>query len=468
MKKFNLFFSILTLIFCIELSGQIKQDCNGNVSIGNISSVKGKLHYSGDLYGTGHVYFHAYEGDGNSGTAYIQARDKSGSSSIGLQFRTQYNGSIVNALAISSSGNININKDSYFYGKIQLHENQYIFGAHTGEHKLQIGNTGITYNVSLTADNGAYFFTPGGYGGTSSYGVGIGMLPDAENTLKVSAGTNGGYAILAYGDCYTTGLWKTSDERFKKDIKNIDEPLEKLLRIKGRSYYYKNKEELQNVSFNRKQIPKSDNICIAKNGKDTIIIKEPQIYPEFPEGKKFGLIAQEIEPIFPELVKFDSLDGTYAIEYDGFIPILIEALKEQQTQIGTLQTLVYSQKQNIIELKKQIEELQNGKMNNEKLKSANVETGVNENDINPITLYQNTPNPFFASTKIEYYLPDNTRIAKIYIYDMNGTQLKSIELHQKGKSSIIIQGNELTAGIYMYTLIVDGQLIDTKRMVLTD
>jgi len=85
-----------------------------------------------------------------------------------------------------------------------------------------------------------------------------------------------------------------------------------------------------------------------------------------------------------------------------------------------------------------------------------------------LVLYQNSPNPFSVSTKIEYYLPADVQKATIYIYDMNGTQLKSIPLNQKGNGSITINGNELKAGMYMYSLIADGQVVDTKRMILTD
>jgi len=48
---------------------------------------------------------------------------------------------------------------------------------------------------------------------------------------------------------------------------------------------------------------------------------------------------------------------------------------------------------------------------------------------------------------------------------MNGTQLKSIELHHLGDGSITINGGEFKAGMYLYALITDGQVIDTKRMI---
>jgi len=83
-------------------------------------------------------------------------------------------------------------------------------------------------------------------------------------------------------------------------------------------------------------------------------------------------------------------------------------------------------------------------------------------------LMQNHPNPFNVNTTIEFFLANDVNDAKIYIYNMNGTQLKSIELHQKGDGSITLNGGELQAEMYMYSLVTDGQLIDTKQMLLTE
>ena len=56
----------------------------------------------------------------------------------------------------------------------------------------------------------------------------------------------------------------------------------------------------------------------------------------YPEGEQFGVIAQEVEKIFPELVNKDS-EGKLAVAYANFTPILIEAIKEQQKMIEELQ-----------------------------------------------------------------------------------------------------------------------------------
>lgn len=51
---------------------------------------------------------------------------------------------------------------------------------------------------------------------------------------------------------------------------------------------------------------------------------------------------------------------------------------------------------------------------------------------------------------------------------MAGKQLKSFEIGQRGSGEVIISSGELEAGLYMYSLVADGQLIGTKQMILTE
>ncbi len=79
----------------------------GFLGIGT-NSPKKKLHVNGDIYAKGHVFLHAFEGDRKDGTAYIQARDDSNSTSVGLQLRSQNEGKLVDAFKINPDGNIGI------------------------------------------------------------------------------------------------------------------------------------------------------------------------------------------------------------------------------------------------------------------------------------------------------------------------------------------------------------------------
>ena len=82
------------------------------------------------------------------------------------------------------------------------------------------------------------------------------------------------------------------------------------------------------------------------------------------------------------------------------------------------------------------------------------------------TLAQNYPNPFTEATTIAYQLPEGTEQATLYVYDMNGRQMLA-RTDLAGANEVKIEGGKLEAGMYYYSLVVDGKVLDTKRMLLT-
>jgi len=85
---------------------------NGTIGIWDSLEVSQQLTARSDYYGLGHVWLYALEGENNDGTAYLQARDNSGTSSIGLQLRTQNAGSTTETMYLAPSGNIGIGTSS--------------------------------------------------------------------------------------------------------------------------------------------------------------------------------------------------------------------------------------------------------------------------------------------------------------------------------------------------------------------
>jgi len=89
-------------------------------------------------------------------------------------------------------------------------------------------------------------------------------------------------------------------------------------------------------------------------------------------------------------------------------------------------------------------------------------------NFSPAILYQNTPNPFNQQTVIQYYIPTSSQNANIMVFDLQGKLIKSLAVVTFANGSITINGNELTPGMFVYSLVVDGRIIDTKRMILTE
>ena len=55
----------------------------------------------------------------------------------------------------------------------------------------------------------------------------------------------------------------------------------------------------------------------------------------------------------------------------------------------------------------------------------------------------------------------------VYIYTMNSTQLQQYFVTGKGKQWVTISGSSFVPGMYLYSLVIDGKEVDTKRMILT-
>ena len=81
-------------------------------------------------------------------------------------------------------------------------------------------------------------------------------------------------------------------------------------------------------------------------------------------------------------------------------------------------------------------------------------------------LEQNVPNPFNNSSSIAYYIPSVSHNVQLMITDIAGHVLKTYSIAQSGYGKQTIYGNQLMSGMYEYSLLIDGKLIDTKKMIL--
>jgi hypothetical protein len=283
--------------------------------------------------------------------------------------------------------------------------------------------------MTLQSVDGAYFTVK------ASGRVGI---FNAEPSCALEVGTAGQNEQIKVNG----SIVLTSDERLKNNIKDLSNSLNKIKQLRTVTYNYK--MPVLEVATKTKSSVITDSTKIHK----------PEFVPKADTSGRihYGLLAQDVQKVFPDLVYKDSA-GLFSVDYIGIIPLLVDALRDQQTQLDTQS--------------KQIAYLTD-LVTKSNTAPKKVNSSIAEVDALSLpVLEQNTPNPFNVATSIGYYLPATITTAGIYIYDMNGTQLKNYPITQKEKGNVVINGREFNAGMYLYALIVDGKVIDTKRMILT-
>ena len=141
---------------------------------------------------------------------------------------------------------------------------------------------------------------------------------------KVGIGIdNPQYKLDIDGDVASSGVVLTSDERLKKNIATLTLNVEKLKQVKGVSYELKKTSSVPIIidsTANLAPASKTDSLGIGGTTRKT----------------RYGVLAQEVKEVFPELVD-QRENGYYNVDYIGLIPVLIEAIKEQQEMIDEMQ-----------------------------------------------------------------------------------------------------------------------------------
>ena len=271
---------------------------------------------------------------------------------------------------------------------------------------------GITPSTSYGLRVGGDSYVSGELRSKTAYFTGYTSVPGSTDaTIKIAGAWEGVYynSFIAYGDGKIRGtVAVTSDERLKKNIQPIENTLEKIMLLSGKSYEYKEYSEIKNVGIKGTYEYQKDTLLDEKSGEIRIIDEEEQAF-SFSKGKHLGILAQDVQPLFPELVQYDEVSGVYYVDYNGFVPVFIEAIKEQQTQILDLKNRVAEMEELISELSKTDASV-NGRLGNE--------------TTNDFSLQQNVPNPSSEETRIDFSIPKNVNQASIYIYDLQGRQVK--------------------------------------------
>lgn len=307
------------------------------------------------------------------------------------------------------------------------------YGVYSRCVKGSVGTPHSLFGIAGLASGGSngLCFGVGGFLG-DPYGAGIfGTCYSSLGNISVE----GAYAGFFHGTVNVTGavtaasILTPSDYRLKHDIKALSNScLDKVLNMNIVEFKYKQREF--DVIGNQEE----------NKGKRALWYDEESA---FMKNKHYGFIAQELQMIYPDLV-VEGEDGYLGVNYIEIIPLLVRSIQE---------------------LNAKVEQYEGNNVPIQKAQTRTSDaTGI---DAIVTTLYQNTPNPFTESTLIRCDVAEDVVKADLYIYNMNGEQITEYAVTERGETSITIDGGSLNAGMYLYALIADGQVIDTKRMILT-
>ncbi len=364
------------------------------------------------------------------------------------------------------------------------------FKASNGTNCVGVGGTTIAPSTAALA-YGGYFnssFATSSTGTSHAVtalttGNGAVNIAVYANAPSSSNNTLQNWAGQFVGDVYVTGngwiaaAWNIiSDRKYKTNIDTIQNAVSILKKLKPKSYNY--------------DTANADGIS-------------------FPYEKQYGFIAQDLQKVLPELVKtvkkpaeVDSAGkithkaiSHLGVNYNSFIALLTAAMQVQQGKIDSLEqkgskqeSLLQKQdflisKQDSINkaLQDQINQIVNnccakGAQSRGTQNNGNNNNGVGDNksigainvelsNSDVIILNEAAPNPFAEQTLITFNIPEKCNTAQMLFYDSNGKLLKSVDIQKRGKGQMYVFGTDLMNGTYSYTLIVDGKIIDTKRMI---
>ncbi|PSR04101.1 MAG: hypothetical protein BRD49_06070, partial [Bacteroidetes bacterium SW_10_40_5] len=270
----------------------------------------------------------------------------------------------------------------------------------------------------------------------------------SSSTQDWNLGSNSS-ANEEWDQVYCFNLNQGSDRSLKEGIDSLDYGLSHILKLNTYSYLFKGKNN---------------------------------------QRRNLGLIAQEVDQVIDEIaIKGEGEDGVWNMRYIQLIPVLINGIQEQQKKIQNqeqevqkLQKELAEENQANDELKERVDQLSNqvnqlAEQVNGEQRSFKKQEGeplnqktvtLSGEEANQAMLLQNRPNPYSNETVIPYYLPEDAQNANMLITNTQGQLLKRIPLEQTGKGELTLRTQNLKAGQYQYTLIVNGRKVQTRKMVI--
>jgi hypothetical protein len=232
--------------------------------------------------------------------------------------------------------------------------NQYYIFENTG-YRLRVHRNSNIFLYTLPNDAFPWIFEKNGSDPCLYSANNYGILGKSDRPL---------YQIYSnYIRC--NGVSVTSDERLKTNVKEMQGCLKKIRLVKGVTYDLNLKvDDTSSKLLNQTKPNAKNDTSIHINNNDSLTSQlkaklETKRIEEIKSKNKnrIGFLAQDLKVIFPDLVQQDSTTGICSVDYIGMIPVLTNAINEQQILIEQQNSIIAVQEQNFKLVKKELEEI---------------------------------------------------------------------------------------------------------------
>jgi len=260
--------------------------------------------------------------------------------------------------------------------------------------------------------------------------VGIGTAtPRADMELK------GSVAMKA-----SSGMWVgPSDLRLKSKVEPYKKGIDAILNLNPVTYNYNGKGGIEDTETTHVGLVAQEYQKVAPDAVSSFIYRDYEEIDNANGGMSYKYGAEE------EYLKMDPTPILY---------MLVNAVKDQQEIINNLES--------------QVQKISNGGVNSSPVSDhVHYSTVVLNGQDNKAMLAQNAPNPFTRNTKIDYFIPSNSKVASLSFTDITGKEVKRLNIEHTGLGALDVSIADMPIGIYSYSLVIDGSVIASKKMVLS-
>lgn len=398
--------TILFIFICLTtVSGfaQLTVDANGNVGIGDtLTSYNSLLSINGAGLNTATVY---------------------------TQTNNRYYG------MYSENSTIITDWTYAYYGKSFVTNRKHvgIYAIASNSTPLSTGRTFGVLGYAANATNGYNCGVFGGLGGTQNGGAIVASIYHPWGLNHSMGGRYAGYfdgPVLATEEVIAPSFTVPSSASNITNVSNLDGE---------RSY--------QGImSLTPVEYKHAYSLELGPEVMDTISSETMAVLEKVAAEKKatarphFGFVAEEVQKYYPELVNQNS-KGELSVDYIGLIPLLIQTVQQLDAEVKALRAGEGTVKGIAPET---------DMYNSEDYTSDGHGIQISNNGL----------------CEIEYTLPDAVKSAKLFIYSISGKLIESRIIDGRGAGKLSVDTSKLNKGIYIYTVMADGQSVISRQMIV--